>query len=76
MELHSSNRVKAKDIAKITGYLLHLSEVFLSGKRKLAGYIHRQTGVIVDPYSLFDVQVKRIHQYKRQHLNALQIITQ
>ncbi len=48
----------------------------LSGKRKLAGYIHRQTGVLVDPYSLFDVQVKRIHQYKRQHLNALQIIAQ
>ncbi len=48
----------------------------LSGKRKLAGYIHRQTGILVDPVSLFDVQVKRIHQYKRQHLNALQIITQ
>ena len=41
----------------------------LSGKRKLAGFIHRQTGVLVDPSSLFDVQVKRIHQYKRQHLN-------
>ena len=30
----------------------------------------------MDPSSLFDVQVKRIHQYKRQHLNALQIIAQ
>ncbi len=48
----------------------------LSGKRKLAGYIHKQTGVLVDPSSLFDVQVKRIHQYKRQHLNALQVIAQ
>ena len=48
----------------------------LLGKRKLAGYIHRQTGVLVDPSSMFDVQVKRIHQYKRQHLNALQVITQ
>jgi starch phosphorylase len=45
-------------------------------KRKLASYIHRNTGVLVDPSSLFDVQVKRIHEYKRQHLNALQIITQ
>tara|TARA_Y100001968_G_scaffold309886_1_gene330279 strand:+ start:64928 stop:67462 length:2535 start_codon:yes stop_codon:yes gene_type:complete len=52
------------------------AEAKLSGKRKLAGYIHRQTGVLVDPASLFDVQVKRIHQYKRQHLNALQIIAQ
>ena len=45
-------------------------------KRKLAGYIHRNTGVLVDPSTLFDVQVKRIHEYKRQHLNALQVITQ
>ena len=45
-------------------------------KRKLATYIHRNTGVLVDPASLFDVQVKRIHEYKRQHLNALQVITQ
>tara|TARA_Y100001968_G_scaffold47153_1_gene37352 strand:- start:8455 stop:10989 length:2535 start_codon:yes stop_codon:yes gene_type:complete len=52
------------------------SETKLSSKRKLAGYIHRQTGVLVDPTTLFDVQVKRIHQYKRQHLNALQIIAQ
>ncbi len=48
----------------------------LTSKKKLAGYIHRQTGVLVDPSSMFDVQVKRIHQYKRQHLNALQVITQ
>ena len=45
-------------------------------KRKLSTYIHRNTGVLVDPSSLFDVQVKRIHEYKRQHLNALQVITQ
>lgn len=45
-------------------------------KRKLANYIHRHTNVLVDPASLFDVQVKRIHEYKRQHLNALQIVTQ
>ncbi len=48
----------------------------LSAKRKLSGFIHRQTGVLVDPCSLFDVQVKRIHEYKRQHLNAIQVIAQ
>ena len=48
----------------------------LLGKRKLSNYIHSKTGILVDPSSLFDVQVKRIHQYKRQHLNALQIIAQ
>jgi starch phosphorylase len=46
----------------------------LSVKRHLAQYIHRHTGVLVDPSSVFDVQVKRIHEYKRQHLNALQVI--
>ena len=58
------------------GFLEKFGSTKLSGKRKLAGYIHRQTGILVDPASMFDVQVKRIHQYKRQHLNALQVITQ
>jgi starch phosphorylase len=48
----------------------------LGVKGQLSRYIHRHTGVLVDPTSLFDVQVKRIHEYKRQHLNALQVIAQ
>ncbi|MCP9916719.1 glycogen/starch/alpha-glucan phosphorylase [Cyanobium sp. ATX 6F1] len=48
----------------------------LAGKKHLAQYIHRTNGLLVDPSSLFDVQVKRIHEYKRQHLNALQVIAQ
>jgi starch phosphorylase len=44
-------------------------------KREEANYILRQAGVEIDPESLFDVQVKRIHEYKRQHLNVLHIIT-
>ena len=59
-----------------SGFLEHWGATKLSVKRKLSGYIHRHTGVLVDPASLFDVQVKRIHEYKRQHLNALQVITQ
>jgi starch phosphorylase len=57
-------------------FLEHWASTKLSVKRKLASYVHRNTGVLVDPSTLFDVQVKRIHEYKRQHLNALQIITQ
>jgi starch phosphorylase len=48
----------------------------LAVKNQLSQYIHRHTGVLVDPASLFDVQVKRIHEYKRQHLNALQVVAQ
>jgi starch phosphorylase len=44
-------------------------------KRRLAEQIARDPGVIVDPQSLFDVQVKRIHEYKRQLLNVLHVIT-
>ncbi len=43
-------------------------------KQRLANLIHQEVGVLVDPASLFDVQVKRIHEYKRQHLAALQIV--
>jgi starch phosphorylase len=43
-------------------------------KKELALEIRRRTGVEVDPESLFDVQVKRIHEYKRQHLNILRVI--
>ena len=48
--------------------------VKLANKHTLAREIAARTGVEVDPHSLFDIQVKRIHEYKRQHLLALQII--
>ncbi len=44
-------------------------------KERLAAYIEQQNGIRVDPDSLFDVQVKRLHEYKRQHLNALHILS-
>ncbi|MDH7502113.1 MAG: glycogen/starch/alpha-glucan phosphorylase [Verrucomicrobiota bacterium] len=50
-------------------------EVKLAAKRQLARCIAQHTGVTVDPTSLFDIQAKRIHEYKRQHLNALHILT-
>ena len=44
-------------------------------KARLSDYVVKTTGVALDPDWLFDVQVKRIHEYKRQHLNALHIVT-
>ncbi len=49
--------------------------VKLKNKERLAAVIRQRTGLDVDPASLFDIQVKRIHEYKRQHLNALHVIT-
>ena len=49
--------------------------VKLENKQVLAAIIQERTGVAVNPASLFDIQVKRIHEYKRQHLNVLHIIT-
>lgn len=47
----------------------------LENKIRLTARIRKRSGIVVNPSSLFDVQVKRIHEYKRQHLNVLHIIT-
>jgi starch phosphorylase len=44
-------------------------------KQQLVDYIAQKTGTVVDPNSMFDTMVKRIHEYKRQHLKVLHIIT-
>ncbi|EFX04072.1 glycogen phosphorylase [Grosmannia clavigera kw1407] len=50
------------------------AQVKLNNKKRLADYIKESTGVVVNPTALFDVQVKRIHEYKRQQLNIFGVI--
>ena len=57
------------------GFRAELRDIKAHNKRALADDIWRRNRVRVDPASIFDVQVKRLHEYKRQLLNALHIVT-
>ncbi|MDD2598691.1 MAG: glycogen/starch/alpha-glucan phosphorylase [Kiritimatiellae bacterium] len=50
-------------------------KVKIAAKRDLAGLIEQRTNIVVNPDSLFDILVKRLHEYKRQHLCVLHILT-
>ena len=54
--------------------LKQLQDIKLANKKRLSNLILKRNGILVDPESLFDVQIKRLHEYKRQLLNVLQII--
>jgi starch phosphorylase len=73
----------AKDFSRIgelekfaddSDFLERWRDVKRRNKQRLAAVLHQTQGVEIDPDTLFDVQVKRIHEYKRQALNALHII--
>ncbi len=66
---------RLEDLAEDLSFHRQWRRVKLENKKDLAALIRTKTGVAVDPHSLFDLQVKRIHEYKRQHLNVLHIIT-
>jgi starch phosphorylase len=65
---------KIEPLSEDAGFLAEWHKVKSDNKSRLAALIKDQTGIVTDPASLFDVQVKRIHEYKRQHLNVLHII--
>ena len=56
------------------GVLDRLNDIKMEKKKQLAAYILEKEGIELDPNSIFDIQVKRLHEYKRQQMNALYII--
>ena len=66
-----SDLLKFQDDAAV---LDRLQKIKYGNKERLAAYLKRMQNEDVDPDSIFDVQVKRLHEYKRQHMNALNIL--
>jgi starch phosphorylase len=64
-----------EDLADDPAFQEAWAAVKIDNKRDFAAIIQKQQNIVVDPSAMFDVQVKRIHEYKRQHLNVLHIIT-
>ncbi|OOR98660.1 glycogen phosphorylase [Canicola haemoglobinophilus] len=72
-----------KDLAQLENLKAHIQdpelkkaipEIKRKNKQRLANYVKQELGIELDPNALFDVQVKRIHEYKRQILNVLHIV--
>ncbi len=66
---------KIEPLVRDRGFRGEWVKIKRGNKERLAALIRERTGIVLDPDSLFDIQVKRIHEYKRQHLNVLHIIT-
>ncbi len=70
----------ASNLSKLTAYaddaavLEELQKIKTENKENFAKIVKNKTGISLDPNSIFDVQVKRLHEYKRQHLNAFNIL--
>ena len=73
--VHLDKLVELKKFVSDKAFLQELYKVKQENKMKLVEYIKASTGVQINVNSIFDIQVKRIHEYKRQLLNCLHIIT-
>jgi starch phosphorylase len=66
---------RLEPLATDAGFQEEWSTAKAANKQALAALVRERTGITIDPQSLFDVQVKRLHEYKRQHLNVLHVVT-
>ena len=72
---HEADRLeKLLEHADDQAVLDKLAEIKMHKKEELAAYVKEKEGVELDPNAIFDIQVKRLHEYKRQQMNALYII--
>ncbi len=67
---------KLKAFADDKTVLSKLDDIKTANKQRFADYVKANTGIILNPNSIFDMQVKRLHEYKRQHLNVMNIAAQ
>lgn len=72
----SDELLKLRDYQEDKQVLDRLTDIKLANKESFAKLVKKRTGIELDPASIFDVQVKRLHEYKRQQLNVLNIIAQ
>ncbi|MCG8451960.1 MAG: glycogen/starch/alpha-glucan phosphorylase [Spirochaetales bacterium] len=63
-----------KSHAQDSSFLNRLETIKLENKQRLADYVKKTQGIVLNPNTLFDVQIKRLHEYKRQLLNVLSVI--
>ena len=66
---------KLKELADDSEFQRRFMAIKFNNKKMLAAHIKDLTGVEVDPKAIFDVHIKRLHEYKRQHLNVLHILS-
>ena len=71
----ASTLEKLMDFKDDAAVLEKLREIKRNNKIRLSKYLQNKMDITLDPDSIFDMQVKRLHEYKRQHLNALNIIS-
>lgn len=72
--LDGSELENLKKFADDKKVLSEIESIKKTKKKQFAAHIKKTQGIDIDPDSIFDVQVKRLHEYKRQHLNALNIL--
>lgn len=72
----SDELIKLRDYKDDKQVLERLNAIKLANKEKFAAVVKKRNGIELDPTSIFDVQVKRLHEYKRQQLNVLNIIAE